>query len=98
MPWKGKVRKKERGEEDRRRGNLPAVEKWLSSSSAYRSQVLIEETTKDTWWRGTRASRTAGKRMSRGRKSLLKSERRRGLSPMGRRREIHGGEVGADAM
>jgi hypothetical protein len=26
VTWKGKVRKKERGEEDIRKGNLPAVE------------------------------------------------------------------------
>jgi hypothetical protein len=39
-----------------------------------------------------------GEKTSRGRNVLLKSERRWGASPAGRHREIHRGEVGADAV
>jgi hypothetical protein len=68
VTWKGKVRKKERGEEDRRKGNLPAVEEVAELIADYRSQVLIGQTR--YWWGRPKASRTAGKKMSRGRKSL----------------------------
>jgi biotin synthase-related radical SAM superfamily protein len=98
VTWKGKVRKKGRGEEDRWKRTLPAVEEVAELIADYRSQVLIDQTIKDTGGKDPGRVELWGKRCVEEERVFLKSEWQRGVSPMGRHREIHGGEVRVDAM